>query len=100
MSGAGVWKALHVFMSWYLRRLFTEYFSSHVGTMVMKRNLEFESVRDGSCADSTTVHGVVASVSPMKKGKHANYFKAKLTDGQKHMRVGHGHTSRATEEGG
>ena len=29
----------------------------------------------------------MASVSPMKKGKRAKYFEAKITDGQKHMRV-------------
>ena len=49
--------------------------------------LEFESLGEAFEAESATVDGVVACVSPMKKGKKAEYFEAKLTDGLKQMRV-------------
>ena len=37
--------------------------------------------------ESADIHGIIASVSPMKKGKRANYFDFKLTDGEVQMRV-------------
>ena len=37
--------------------------------------------------ESADIHGVIASVSPMKKGKRASYFDCKLTDGEVQMRV-------------
>ena len=57
--------------------------------MAQKRKLieEFESVSDAKSSESATVHGLVASVSPMKPGKRAKYFDAKLTDGAKHLRI-------------
>lgn len=33
------------------------------------------------------IHGLVASVSPMKSEKRARYFEAKLTDGEKHLKI-------------
>ena len=33
------------------------------------------------------VHGVISSLSPMKKGKTSNFFHGNLTDGKTHLRV-------------
>ena len=55
--------------------------------MAEKRKLEFDSLSGVSEAESADIHGVVASVSPMKKGKRASYFDCKLTDGEVQMRV-------------
>ncbi len=59
--------------------------------MAMKRNLtltqEFDSVSDAAEAESASVHGVVASVSTMNKGKRAELLEAKLTDGEQQLRV-------------
>ena len=53
--------------------------------MAQKRKLleEFETVSDAKSSESATIHGLVASVSPMKSGKRAKYFDTKLTDGEK-----------------
>ena len=37
--------------------------------------------------DNAKVHGVVACLSPMKKGKGAEFFDGKLTDGETNVRV-------------
>ena len=55
--------------------------------MAEKRKLEFDSLSGVSEAESADIHGVIASVSPMKKGKRASYFNCKLTDGEVQMRV-------------
>ena len=57
--------------------------------MAQKRKLleEFETVSDAKSSESATIHGLVASVSPMKSGKRAKYFDTKLTDGEKHLRI-------------
>ena len=55
--------------------------------MAEKRKLEFDSLSGVSEAESADIHGVIASVSPMKKGKRASYFDCKLTDGEVQMRV-------------
>ncbi len=57
--------------------------------MAQKQKLpeEFESAREASAAESANVHGVVACVSPMKKGKRAQFFDAKLTDGEEQKSV-------------
>ena len=47
--------------------------------MAEKRKLEFDSLSGVSEAESADIHGVIASVSPMKKGKRASYFDCKLT---------------------
>ena len=52
-----------------------------------KRKLEFDSLSGVSEVESADIHGVIASMSPMKKGKRANYFDCKLTDGEVQMRV-------------
>lgn len=38
-------------------------------------------------AESADIHGVISSVSPMKKGKRASHFDCKLTDREVQMRV-------------
>ena len=48
---------------------------------------EFECLRKICEVENANVHGVVASVSPMKKGKGAKFFDAKVTDGETHVRV-------------
>ena len=46
-----------------------------------------KSLGEASEAKCASVNGVVASVSPMKKGKRAAFFEVKITDGDVHMRV-------------
>ena len=55
--------------------------------MAEKRKLEFESLSGVSEVESADIHGVIASASPMKKGKRVSYFDCKLTDGEVQMRV-------------
>ena len=57
--------------------------------MAAKRKLtdEFDSVSNAVLTESAIIHGVVASVSPMKSGKRAKFFEGKLTDGTKTMRM-------------
>ena len=45
-----------------------------------------ETVSD-TTAESSNIVGVLTTVTPMKRGKRASFFEAKLTDGQKSMRV-------------
>ena len=54
-----------------------------------KRKLseEFDCVSDAGATESANIHGIVATVSPMKQGKKAKYFEGKLTDGDKHLRI-------------
>ena len=46
-----------------------------------------KSLGEASEAKCASVNGVVASVSPMKKGKRVAFFEVKITDGDVHMRV-------------
>ena len=57
--------------------------------MAAKRKLteEFDSVSTATSTESAIIHGVVASVSPMKPGKRAKFFEGKLTDGTRPMRM-------------
>ena len=48
---------------------------------------EFDNLKRTTASDSATVHGVVASLSPMKKGRSANYFEGRITDGDTEMRL-------------
>ena len=48
---------------------------------------EFDNVSAAALTESAIIHGVVASVSPMKPGKRAKFFEGKLTDGTKTMRM-------------
>ncbi len=49
---------------------------------------EFDSLTDVALADNANVHGVIANVSPIKKGTGtSSYFEANLTDGEKKLRV-------------
>ena len=48
---------------------------------------EFSDLQKATTADDATVHRVIGSVSPMKRGKSASYFEAKITDGKKQMLV-------------
>jgi len=41
--------------------------------MAEKRKLEFDSLSGVSEVESADIHSVIASVSPMKKGKRASY---------------------------
>ena len=45
------------------------------------------SVSDAKETDDGSVHGIVANVSPMKKGKGASFFEVKLSNGKGGMRV-------------
>ena len=47
----------------------------------------FDSMNEAAETESASIEGVVACVSPMKTGKGAAYFEAKLTDGTAQMRV-------------
>ena len=56
--------------------------------MAYKRKLEvddFESVNEP--ADSASVHGVISDVSPIKKGRHSEFFEGNVYDGQSTMRL-------------
>ena len=46
-----------------------------------------KSLGEASEAKCASVNGIVASVSPMKKGKRAAFSEVKITDGDVHMRV-------------
>ena len=46
-----------------------------------------DSLREVKATDNAIVQGVVANVSPLKKGQSSMYFDAKLTDGADQMRV-------------
>ena len=48
---------------------------------------DFDSLNAVSEVENASVHGVIASLSPMKKGKGADFFDAKLTDGDTNVRV-------------
>ena len=48
---------------------------------------EFPSLEAVNTSDNAKVHAVVSSLSPMKKGKAANFFEATITDGKTEMRV-------------
>lgn len=43
---------------------------------------EFDSLEEVKATDNGTVQGIVANVSPMKKGQSSMYFDASLTDGR------------------
>ena len=45
------------------------------------------ALKDAATSDNATVHGVIRSLSPLKKGKASNFFHANLTDGKTQMRV-------------
>ena len=51
-----------------------------------KTPTEFE-ISGAAEAGNATLHGVIAAVSPMKKGSKAEYFDAKITDGEAQLRV-------------
>jgi len=55
--------------------------------MAEKRKLEFDSLSGVSEVESADIHSVIASVSPMKKGKRASYFDCKLTNGEVQMKL-------------
>lgn len=44
---------------------------------------EFGSVSEADEAERANIHGKLAAVSPMKKGRRAEYFEAKIADGAK-----------------
>lgn len=46
---------------------------------------KFESISAVGAADNVNVHGVVATLSPMKQEKRAKYFESKLTDGENQL---------------
>ena len=48
---------------------------------------DFKSLSAVVEVDNANVHGVVACLSPMKKGKGAEFFDGKLTDGETNVRV-------------
>ena len=49
---------------------------------------EFESLGDISYASpSAKLHGVISSLSPIKKGKTCSYFDGQVTDGDSSIRV-------------
>ena len=54
-------------------------FLSHfkISDMIMAPEKELHFLKDASCSDSAKIHGVIASISPMKKGKSA-FFKCRI----------------------
>ena len=48
---------------------------------------EFVNLNEATTSDNAKIHGVVQSLSPMKRGKSSHYFKGKISDGESHMRV-------------
>lgn len=48
---------------------------------------EFSSLKDAAVADNANVHGILANVSPMKKGKSSQFFDAKIIDDKAQVRV-------------
>ena len=63
--------------------------------MASKRK-EFNSISDAT-PQTTNIIGIVTAVSPMKKGKRANFFEAKMTDGDKNMRIVGFHTDQQNQ---
>ena len=57
---------------------------------------EFDSISVATSAESATIHGIVASVSPMHPVKCTKFFEAKLTDRMKVMRCCRRRTGCAT----
>ena len=57
--------------------------------MSAKRSLfkTMDSLKDVEQTDNAVVHGVIANVSDMKQGAGRPFFEAKLTDGEKQLRV-------------
>lgn len=55
--------------------------------MAKKPTTELDTLSSATEAKDATLHGVVAAVSPIKKGSKAEYFDAKIADGQTHLRV-------------
>ena len=48
---------------------------------------KFDALKQADTSNNAKLHGVIATVSPMKKGKSADFFEAKITDGDTEMRV-------------
>ena len=46
---------------------------------------EFNSLKDACKSDNAKVHGLVSSLSPMKKGKSAHFLEGKICDQDKEM---------------
>lgn len=62
-----------------------------------KRPEEFDTFATIAEVESASVHGLVGSLSPMKKGKKATYFEGKLVDDHRQVRVvGFNPTQRTT----
>ena len=56
------------------------------GTLASEEE-EFVNLNEATTSDNAKIHGVVQSLSPMKRGKSSHYFEGKISDGQSHMRV-------------
>ena len=52
-----------------------------------EKPVDFGSLSSATEAGNASIHGVVAAVSPMKRGGKTEYFEAKITDGEGQMRV-------------
>ena len=48
---------------------------------------EFMNLKDAGTSESAIVHGVITSLSPMKKGKASNFFHANISDGDTQLRL-------------
>ena len=46
-----------------------------------------DEVKNLKDSDNATVHGVIKSLSPMKRGRTANVFHGNITDGETQLRV-------------
>ena len=55
--------------------------------MAKKPTIELDTLSSATEAKDATLHGVVAAVSPIKNGSKAEYFDAKIADGQPQLRV-------------
>ena len=54
---------------------------------LMQEFTDIASACSGGASNSASVHGVLARLSPMKKGKKSKYYEGSLSDGNKDIRI-------------
>ena len=59
--------------------------STTAGSSCSEVTEEHMALKDATTSDNVLVHGVIRSLSPMKKEKAPNFFHANLTDGETQM---------------
>ena len=48
---------------------------------------EMSNLKDAGTSENATVHGVITSLSPMKKGRSSNFFHTNISDGETKLRL-------------